>query len=171
MQRVQFESDLETAIVNLRTSKIQLLMLLNDRTPVEQFDVTGPYEFSERLMSLEEFRTGALEARPDLKAAVQSVEMAKTNYRLAVADGSTDPTFSVDFARNPPIPVYFGVSVSVPLRIFDRNQGEKERTQIDIRRNERLLDATQASVFSDVDSAYATLAGTVTCCFRIATST
>ncbi len=53
------------------------------------------------------------------------------------------------------------MSVSVPLRIFDRNQGEKARTQIDIRRNERLRDATQAPVFSDVDSAYATLAGTL----------
>ena len=48
LQRVQFESDFETAMVNLRTAKIQLLMLLNDRTPIEQFDVTGPFDFSER---------------------------------------------------------------------------------------------------------------------------
>jgi cobalt-zinc-cadmium efflux system outer membrane protein len=100
-----------------------------------------------------------LEARPDLKAAAQSVELAKTNHQLAIADGSTDPSFSMDFARNPPIPVYFGVSVSIPLRIFDRNQGEKARTQVDIGRNERLRDATEAQVFGDVDSAYVTLAG------------
>ena len=43
LQRVQFESDVQTAEVNLRTSKIQLLMLLNDRTPVDQFDVLGIY--------------------------------------------------------------------------------------------------------------------------------
>jgi len=67
----------------------------------------------------------------------------------------------VDFARNPPIPVYFGVSVSIPLRIFDRNQGEKARTQIDIGRSERLKDAAQAQVFSDVDSAWVTLAGAI----------
>ena len=48
LQRVQFESDFETAMVNLRTAKIQLLMLLNDRTPIEQFDVTGPFDFTER---------------------------------------------------------------------------------------------------------------------------
>src|SRR5208282_6515750 len=41
--------------------------------------------------------------------------------------------------------------------VFDRNQGEKLRTQLDIDRNQRLLDAAQALVFSDVDSAYATL--------------
>jgi len=157
LQRVQFESDFETAMVNLRTAKIQVQTLLNDRTPIEQFDIQGPYDFVDRLLPLDQFRTIALAARPDLKAALQSVELAKTNHQLAVANGSTDPTFSVDFARNPPIPVYFGVSVSIPLRIFDRNQGEKARTEIDIGRNERLRDATEAQVFSDVDSAYATL--------------
>ena len=153
-QRVQYETDLQTAKVNLRTAKIQLLALLNDRTPVEQFDVTGPFEFPEQAPSLEEFRTAALDARPDLKAAVQSIEKARTDYSLAWANGSTDPTFSVDFARNPPIPVYFGLSVTIPLRIFDRNQGEKARTFLDISRNQRLRDATEAQVFSDVDSAY-----------------
>ena len=161
LQRIQFESDLEMATVNLRTAKIELLTLLNDRTPIEQFDVTGPYDFIDHLMPMEEFRNVALEARPDLKAALQSVELAKTNHQLAVANGSTDPTFSVDFARNPPIPAYVGVSVSIPLRIFDRNQGEKARTEIDISRNERLRDAAEAQVFSDVDSAYVTLAGTL----------
>jgi cobalt-zinc-cadmium efflux system outer membrane protein len=157
LQRVQFESDYETAVVNLRTAKIQLLTLLNDRTPIEQFDVTGPFDFTGHLMALEEFRDAALNARPDLKAAAQSVELARTNHKLAIANGSTDPTFTVDFGRNPPIPVYFGLSVSIPLRIFDRNQGEKARTEIDIGRNERLEDAAQAQVFSDVDSAYVTL--------------
>ena len=161
LQRVQFESDYETAVVNLRTNKIQLLQLLNDRTPVESFDVTGPFDFSDKLMSLEEFRNTALETRPDLKAAIQGVELARTNYQLAVANGSTDPTFSVDFARNPPIPAYFGLSVTIPLRIFDRNQGEKARTRIDIGRSEQLRDAAKAQVFNDVDSAYYTLVASV----------
>ena len=47
LQRVQFESDFETATVNLRTAKIQLLMLLNDRTPVDRFDVSGSFDFVE----------------------------------------------------------------------------------------------------------------------------
>ena len=155
LQRVQFESDLQTADVNLRTSKIQLLMLLNDRTPVEEFDVLGLFEYNDQLSPLEDFRKIALDNRPDLRAALQSVDMAKAAHKLAVANGSTDPTFGVDVGRNPPIDQYFGVSVSIPLRIFDRNQGEKQRTQLDIDRNQRLVDAAQAQVFSDVDSAYA----------------
>jgi outer membrane protein, heavy metal efflux system len=157
LQRVQYETDIQTAIVALRTAKIQLLMLLNDRTPTDRFDVTGPYDFPERIASLEEYRKQALDTRPDLRAAVQSIEKAHTDHRLAEANGSTDPTFSVDFGRDPPIPVLMGVSVSIPLRIFDRNQGEKARTQLDIGRNERLRDATQAQVFNDVDSAHAAI--------------
>jgi outer membrane protein, heavy metal efflux system len=161
LQRVQYESDLQTAQVNLRTAKIQMLALLNDRTPVEQFDVTGPFDFAQQVAPLDDVRQAALDTRPDLRAALQSVEKARTDHRLAVSMGSTDPTFGVDVGRNPPIDQYFGVSVSIPLRIFDRNQGEKQRTQLDIDRNQRLMDATRAQVFSDVDSAYATLASTV----------
>jgi cobalt-zinc-cadmium efflux system outer membrane protein len=162
LQRVQFESDYETALVNLRTSKIQLLTLLNDRTPIEQFDVTGPYDFTEQLMPLEDFRTIAVAMRPDLKEAMQSVELAKLNYKLAVANGSTDPTFSFWYTHNgswnnPNALNTIGASISIPVRVFDRNQGEKLRTQLDIGRNEQLQAATQAGVFSDVDSAYWTL--------------
>jgi outer membrane protein, heavy metal efflux system len=162
LQRAQFEADYETALVNLRTSKIQLLTLLNDRTPIEKFDVSGTYDFSEELMPLEEYRNAALATRPDLKEAVQNVELARLNHQLAIANGSTDPTFSVWYSNNPSFSNSFanqtvGGSVSIPLRIFDRNQGEKARTQIDIGRNERLRDAAEATVLSDVDSAYWTL--------------
>ena len=162
LQRVQFASDVQTATVNLRTAKIALLTLMNDRTPVDDFDVTGTFDFSNQLPSLDDLRKLALATRPDLKAAVQSIEKARTDHRLAIANGSTDPTFGVDFARNPPIPLYLGFNVNIPIRIFDRNQGEKLRTELDIGRNERLRDATTAQVFSDVDSAYATLNSSLT---------
>jgi outer membrane protein, heavy metal efflux system len=161
LQRVQYESDLQTAEVNLRTAKIQLLALLNDRTPVEQFDVTGLFDFSRQIAPLDDVRQSALDTRPDLRAALESVDKAKTDHRLAVANGSTDPTFGFDVGRNPPIDQYIGFSVSVPLRIFDRNQGEKLRTQLDIERSEKLMEAARAQVFSDVDSAYATVNSTV----------
>ena len=166
IQRVQYESDLQLAFVNLRTAKIQLLMLLNDRTPVDQFDVTGPFEFNTQLPAIEEVHQTALDNRPDLKAAAQAVDKANTDHRLAVANGSTDPTLSAWYTHNgsfnnPEAVHTLGVSVGVPLRFFDRNQGEKLRTQLDIDRNQRVLDATRASVFGDVDSAYATVQSSI----------
>jgi outer membrane protein, heavy metal efflux system len=162
LQRVQYESDLQIAEASLETAKILLLMLLNDRTPVDQFDVSGPFDFSKQIAPLDEVRQEALDARPDLRAALQSVDKAKTDHRLAIANGSTDPTFGFDVGRNPPIDQYVGFSVNIPLRIFDRNQGEKKRTELDIERNEKLTEATRAQVFSDVDSAYATVTSIVT---------
>jgi len=164
--RVQYEIEIQTAIVNLRTAKIQLLQLLNERTPVEQFDVTGTFDFIEDLKPLEEFRQMALDARPDLRAALESIVQAQTNHKLAVANGSADPTWSVWYTYNPAFNNPYGkdtlgASVSIPLRIFDRNQGEKQRTQIDISRNQQLTDAARAEVFSDVDSAYTQVASNI----------
>jgi cobalt-zinc-cadmium efflux system outer membrane protein len=161
LQRVQYESDLQTALVNMRTAKIQLLQLLDDRTPVDKFDVTGPFDFSDRLLPLEEFHAQASAARPDLKAALQAIEKAKNDHKLAVANGSTDPTFSVDAAHNPPFNVYLGFSLTIPLRIFDRNQGEKLRTELDITHAERAHQVTEALVNGDVNSAYVTVASTI----------
>jgi outer membrane protein, heavy metal efflux system len=160
LQRVQYESDLQTAEVNLRTAKIQLLQLLNDRTPVDQMDVQAPFDFADQLQPLSDFRQIALTERPDLKAALESVQQANTNHKLAAANGSTDPTLGAWYTYNPSFNnpnahQTLGLSVNIPLRIFDRNQGEKQRTQLDISRNQQLVDATQAQVFADVDSAYA----------------
>jgi outer membrane protein, heavy metal efflux system len=162
LQRVQYESDVQTAEVNLRTAKIELLTLLNARTPVEQFDVIGLYDFDDQLMPRDEFRKIALDTRPDLKAAVDAIYKAQTDHKLAIANGSTDPTLSTWYTYNPSFNNPYdhqtlGAGVSIPLRIFDRNQGEKLRTQLDIARNQRLRDAAEAQVLSDVDSAYASL--------------
>jgi cobalt-zinc-cadmium efflux system outer membrane protein len=158
--RVQYEVEIQSASVNLRTAKIQLLQLLDDRTPVEQFDVTGNFDFSAELRPLEYFRQIALDTRPDLQAALQAARQAVTNHKLAVANGSADPTLSGWYTNNPSFNnpnanQTLGLSFSVPLRIFDRNQGEKMRTQIDIDRNQQLTAAVRAQVFGDVDSAYA----------------
>jgi cobalt-zinc-cadmium efflux system outer membrane protein len=162
LQRLQYESDLQAALVNLRTTKINLLALLDDRRPLDSYDVDGTYDFSEDILALDDYRKDALDARPDLRAAVLSVRQAETNYKLAEANGSTDPTVGAWYTHNasdnnPLATNTLGVSVSIPLRIFDRNQGEKLRTKIDINRNEKLRQGVEIQVYSDVDSAYALL--------------
>jgi cobalt-zinc-cadmium efflux system outer membrane protein len=166
LQRLQYESDLQTALVNLRTTKINLLALIDDRRPVDSFDLDGVFDFSEDILSLDDYRKDAVDARPDLRAAVLSVKQAETNAQLAEANGSVDPTLGVWFTHNgsfnnPDALNTIGASVSIPLRIFDTNQGEKLRTKIDIKRNEKLRQGVETQVYSDVDSAYATLASDI----------
>ena len=159
LQRVQYESELQTALVNLRTQKIALLLLLDDRTPVDQFEVAGPFDLGPALQPLDEYHQIAIDNRPDLRAAIQTIEQSQTNHKLAWANGSTDPTFGGWFTNNsstnnPNGPETIGASVSIPLRIFDRNQGEKKRTLIDIDRSQQAAEAAKAQVFNDVDTAY-----------------
>jgi outer membrane protein, heavy metal efflux system len=162
LQRVQFVSDLATAQVNLRTAKIDLEALLRDRTPVDEFDVAEKFDYTAPVVTLEELRAAALRNRPDLKGAEQSVDKARTDRQLAVANGSSDPTFSFDVAHQPsPLNTYAGFSVNFPLRIFDKNQGEKARTSLDIGRTQKLRDAAQVATLHDVDTAYATLENTL----------
>ena len=159
LQRVQYESENETAIVNLRQQKIQLLLLLDDRTPVDQFDVIGLFELGQDLQPLSDYHQIALDNRPDLRAAIQTIQQSQTNHKLAISNGSTDPTYGVWFTNNsstnnPNGLQTLGLSVSIPLRIFDRNQGEKKRTLIDIDKSQDAAEAAKAQVFSDVDNAY-----------------
>jgi outer membrane protein, heavy metal efflux system len=159
LQRVQYESEIETAIVNLRTQKIQLLLLLDDRTPVDKFDVTGTFDLGPDLQPLSEYHQIALDNRPDLRAAIKTIQQSQTNHKLAISNGSTDPTFGAWYTynsstNNPNANQTLGFSVSVPLRIFDKNQGEKKRTLIDIDRSQQAAEAAKAQVFSDVDDAY-----------------
>jgi len=166
LQRLQYESDLQNALVSLRTAKINLLALLDDRRPVDSFDVDGTFDFREDLLSMDDYRKDALDNRPDLKAAALTFEQAKTNHSLAEADGSVDPTIGVWFTHNgsfnnPDALNTIGASVSIPLRIFDHNQGEKLRTKIDIDRSEKLRQGTETQVYADVDGAYATVASNI----------
>jgi cobalt-zinc-cadmium efflux system outer membrane protein len=160
IQRIQFESDLAGARVNVRTAKIQLLALLNDRTPVDDFDIAGDFEYKESILQLPELRQTAVSNRPDLRSAETAIEKAKADNRLAIANGSADPVVAGWYSRNPSFNNPFdsntlGASVSIPIRIFDQNQGEKARTALEIARTGRLRDALLAGIYRDVDSAYA----------------
>ncbi len=157
LQRVQFETDLSTAQVNLRTAKIDLLTLLNDHTPVDQLDVAGRFDFDDRIPPLPELEDSALAGRPDLRSADIAIRKAGADHKLAIANGTWDPTIGGEYLWNPQVLNTVGIDFSIPLRIFDRNQGEKARTAVEMTRAQRLRDQVAASVLHDVGAAYAQL--------------
>src|SRR3954453_4740895 len=73
LQRAQFESDVLSAQVDLRTAKIDILTFLRDSPPVDQFDVNASFDFVDQPHTLDELRQAAVEARPDLRQAGQIV--------------------------------------------------------------------------------------------------
>jgi cobalt-zinc-cadmium efflux system outer membrane protein len=154
LQRSQYESDLENAKVNLRTAKITLLSMMNDKRPVDEFDVAGRFDFGEKVLLSNELHQMTLESRGDIRSAETNVHKAQVDNRLAWANGSWDPTVGGDYTRIGPDNTV-GVDISIPLRIFDRNQGEKARTEIEMKRSQQFRDSVVNGAFRDVDSAYA----------------
>ena len=159
--RVQYESEIETAIVNLRTAKIQLLQLLNERTPVDQFDIAGPFDFADTLRPLDDYRQTALASRPDLQAALQTIQQSQTNHKLAEANGTTDPTFSGWFTNNsstnnPNGPENRWCQYQIPLcaSLITTRAKRSGHSSTPDPQSSRLSEAARAQVFRDVDSAY-----------------
>jgi cobalt-zinc-cadmium efflux system outer membrane protein len=98
----------------------------------------------------------AVDSRGDVRSADTAIRKAKVDNRLAWANGSTDPSVGADFTRVSGDNTV-GVDFSVPLRIFDRNQGEKARTAIEIKRSQQARDVILNGAFRDIDSAYASV--------------
>jgi cobalt-zinc-cadmium efflux system outer membrane protein len=80
--------------------------------------------------------------------------LANANVKLADAEGTTDPTVGGEYERTATYNSA-GFQVAIPLRIFDRNQGEKERTRFEAQSSRFAEIAARNQVLSDVDQAWA----------------
>jgi cobalt-zinc-cadmium efflux system outer membrane protein len=154
LQLAQFESDESTAVTNALQSSAQRQILLGYERPRADFDVIGEIVPPVVSSTMEELEQKALAARPDYRAAKLGVAVADANVKLAYANGTTDPTLEADYDRNGP-DNSVGFSVDIPLRIFDRNQGNKETSKFVAQASRFTEIAARNQVFGDVDEAWA----------------
>jgi cobalt-zinc-cadmium efflux system outer membrane protein len=154
LQLAQFESDYDTAHTNLVQASEQLQTLLGYDHPHPGFDITGSLDPPTITATLADTEQKALQARPDYLAAQQSVRLADANVKLAYADGTTDPTLEGEYDRAG-VQNSAGFQIGIPLRIFDRNQGEKARTKYEAQSSRFSETAARNQVISDVDQAWA----------------
>ena len=117
------------------------------------YDVAGEFEYRPLAVTLEELQAKALQNRPDLRAAVLGVTAANSQYALAKANGKQDPTVSANYSHVNGISAVTW-SFSIPLAIFDRNQGNIAQTRIAIRQAEEQQKAASGQVLTDVRDAY-----------------
>jgi outer membrane protein, heavy metal efflux system len=153
LQLAQYESDETNAEMNLVQASDQLQTLMGITQPSRSFDIVGdivPPAVSGTLTDLEQ---KALGARPDYQAAQAAVRVADAGVKLAYANGTTDPTLEGEYDRSGDYNSG-GFSVSIPLRIFDRNQGNKDTAKFVAQENRFSQVAAQNQVYSDVDQAW-----------------
>jgi outer membrane protein, heavy metal efflux system len=154
LQLAEFESDYDNAKLNLLQASDQLQLLLGIEKPADTFDITGTLDPPSITAPLAQIEQQALQSRPDYLASQQSVRLADSNIKLADADGTTDPTIGGEYERTATYNSA-GFQVSIPLRIFDRNQGEKERTRYEAQSSHFAETAARNQVINDVEQAWA----------------
>ncbi len=154
LQLAEFEADFESAKLDLAQAGDSLQLLMGIEKPAAGFDIAGPIEPPALGISLPQVEQDALANRPDYLAARQGVTLADASVKMAGANATTDPTLGAEYER---LGVYnsAGFQVSIPLRIFDRNQGEKERTRYESQSARFAQTATRNQVVNDVDQAWA----------------
>ena len=156
LQLAQFESDADNAALNYQQASAQLQVLFGVQKPDLTLQVDGTLAVPEVTLTMAEAEAIALASRPDVAAAQQGLRASQANLRLAIADGTADPTISAEYERSGPDNTVGG-TITIPLRFFDRNQGEKERTRFEVRSSEFGVTAVRNQVVSDVDQAWLAL--------------
>jgi cobalt-zinc-cadmium efflux system outer membrane protein len=153
LQLGSFESDVANDTIALQQASDQLQTLMGKPSPSSTFDVTGDIVPPVVTQTRDQLIVLALAARPDLAAAHSGVDVANAAYRLAVANGTADPTIEGEYERAGPENTA-GFNVNIPLRIFDRNQGNKETARLAIDTARFTETAARNQIASDVDQAW-----------------
>jgi len=156
LQLVQFEGDVQQALLNKAQALSDLRQQLGYESVPSDYDVAGEFEYRPLIVTLDEMQAKALQNRPDLRAAVLGVTAASSQYTLAQANGKQDYTILGNYSHTGGINAATW-SFSIPLAIFDRNQGNIAQTRIGIRQAEQQQKAAQGQVLTDVRDAYEAL--------------
>ncbi len=158
LQLGSFESDAANAQIALQQASDQLQTFLGIASPTTTFDIAGDIVPPLVTETREQLLQQALVARPDVAAAQAGVRAAQSAFKLAVANGTADPTVEAEYDRTPQQSPYnsnsAGFNVTVPLRLFDKNQGNKEAARLSIDAARLTETATRNQVASDVDQAW-----------------
>jgi cobalt-zinc-cadmium efflux system outer membrane protein len=104
-----------------------------------------------------ELRQKALDARPDLKAAQLSERSADAAIRLQNAQRIPDVTVGAGIEQVPAEGNTYNVGASVPIPIFNRNQGERAKALIQKMKAQNDQKIITNQVLSDVDKAIVAL--------------
>ncbi len=153
VQLLQFESDLEAAQLARAQGLSDLRQQLGYESVSADYDVVDAFDYLPMKGNLEDLQMKALQNRPDLRAAVQGVTAANSGLVLAKANSKPDVTVQANYTRNGGLND-MSFFASIPLPIFNRNQGEIARTRSVVTQMQEQQSYTNGQVMTDVKDAY-----------------
>ena len=153
LQLLQFETDFQQAQLAKVQALSDLRQLLGYESVSPDYDVAGLFDYRPLKGNLEDLQLKAMQNRPDYRAAQQGVTAANSQYDLQKAIGKPDVTVQGNYSHVNGIntATFYG---SIPLPIFNRNQGEIARTRFAITQAQEQEKATSGQVMTDVRDAY-----------------
>ncbi len=153
LQLLTFQTDVAQARVAKAQALNSLRQLLGYKSVPRDYDVAGDLEYVPLQAGVEDLQAKALTERPDVRAARLSVTAAQSQVGLAKANAKQDLTASMNFSH------VSGSSsaswfVSMPLPIFDRNQGEIKRTMFAANQSSFAETSAEEAAMTDVRNAW-----------------
>lgn len=153
LQSLQFQTDVSSARVARAQALGSLRQLIGYAAVPRNYDVAGDLEYQPLTASLETLETTALRERPDYRAAEQGITAAKSQISLAKANGKQDINASFNYSRVSGLNTS-SLFFSIPLPLFNRNQGEIARTRFALDQASLTARAAQDTVMTDVSNAF-----------------
>lgn len=154
---LQFQNDVRSRDAKRAVSMHRLRALLG-RTDAAPIAITGELRRDGALLRMELLGEQAFELRPDLKALEREQARSIADVRLQLAQGTVDYTVSGEFhhqvAPGSVTGNEWGVFMSAPIPIFNRNQGEAERARQEVRQAAARIAALQSDIISELRSAW-----------------
>ena len=153
IQLLQFQNDVAQAQLSKVQGLSDLRQLLGSETVPVNYDLADQLEYRAVKVNMEDLQMQALQMRPDLREAQQGITSANSQYLLAKADAKQDLTVSGNYSHVNGINA-LTLYMSIPLAIFNRNQGEIARTRYALTQAQESAKQTNNQVATDVHDAY-----------------
>jgi len=153
LQSLQFESDVNNAELVRAQALASLRQFLGFDSVPQVYAVVGSLAYEPVTARLEDLQARALASRPDLQAAQRSVTASQSQVGLAKANSKVDFNVTFDYTRLNQSNLgafYF----TIPLPLFNKNQGEIARTQYAVTQSQFQQKAAEQQVLTDVQNAY-----------------
>jgi cobalt-zinc-cadmium efflux system outer membrane protein len=153
----QYQSAVEQARLRLEQTSLGLLRLIGRRDHLAAVQFVGELPQERIRDSLENLLAAAMANRPDLQAAIKSQARSQADLRLQLANGKVDYVLGTEYSYQRAFRIggsSLGFSISVPLPLFHRNQGEIVRAQRETQHSAARIAALEAAVRNEVELAY-----------------
>ncbi|MBI4893890.1 MAG: TolC family protein [Acidobacteria bacterium] len=154
---MQYRAAVVQAQLELDQARTQLQQVMGRKQKSTEFDISGELQKDVLMDGQDELLKKALARRPDYLLGQESQARSRADLRLQMANGKVDYTVGTEYTHQRAWGISgssMGVYFSMPLPVFNRNQGEIARAEREIVLAGARNTALESSIQAEVIKAY-----------------